>query len=426
MNAVPAPLGPLSGIRVVELASEHAAFAGKLLADLGADVILVEPPGGHHCRRYEPFVDDVRDPERSLWWWHYQTSKRGVVVDLETDDGRSTFRRLAGGADIVLEGEPRLRLSALGIDHDELRTVDPRLVWVSVTPFGRASPRSDEPMTDLTLLAGAGPLNLCGYDDHALPPVRGGGNQGWHTASLWAANASLVAILEREVSGHGQHVDVSMHAALNVTTEGGSYEYLVSGAVLQRQTGRHAHDEPTTPSQHQAADGKYVHIGFTPGTPAQLRAIIDWLDELDLRAEHSETFWLEVGLERGGVHFSELGQDVEATSVFGAVREALELVVSRLPAREFFLRAAERGLSAGVILSPDEVLADPHFIARKFPVAVHHGDGGRVVTYPGAPFKMTATPWRISRAAPRLGEHDADVLGSPAATPEPCTDEVGE
>jgi crotonobetainyl-CoA:carnitine CoA-transferase CaiB-like acyl-CoA transferase len=370
----------------------------------------VEPPGGHHTRGYPPFVDDAPDPEASLWWWHYQTSKRGVVVDLDAADGRAAFRRLVATADVVLEGEPPDRLAALGVDHPELRRDHPRVVWVSVTPFGRTSPRRDEPMTDLTLLAGAGPVGLSGYDDHSLPPVRGGGNQGWHTASLWAANATLVAVLEREASGIGQHVDVSMHAAVNVTTEVGSYEYLVAGAVLQRQTGRHANDEPTTPSQHQAADGKYVHIGFTQGTPPQLHAIIDWLEELGLRDDLAEAFWLDIGLERGGVHFSELGQDVEATAVFGAVRDALELVVARLPAREFFLGAADRGLSVGVVMAADEVLVDPHFVDREFPVAVEHPDLGRSVTYPGAPFKLGATPWRISRPAPRIGEHDAEVL----------------
>lgn len=370
----------------------------------------MEPPGGHHTRGYAPFVDDVADPEGSLWWWHYQTSKRGVVVDLDTSDGRDAFRRLVSTADLVLEGEPPGRLDALGVDHTDLAPAHPRLVWVSVTPFGRTSPRRNEPMTDLTLLAGGGPVDLSGYDDHSLPPVRGGGNQGWHTASLWAANAALVAVLEREVSGLGQHVDVSMHAAVNVTTEVGSYEYLVSGAVVQRQTGRHAHDEPTTPSQHQAADGKYVHIGFTQGTPAQLQAIIDWLDELDLRDGLSESFWLDIGLERGGVHFSELGQDVEATAIFGTVREALELVVARLPAREFFLGAADRGLSVGVVVAADEVLTDPHFVERGFPVTVTHPDLDREVTYPGAPFKMSATPWRIARPAPRVGEHDAELF----------------
>ncbi len=403
--------GPLAGVRVVELASEQAAFAGKLLADLGADVVLVEPPGGHRTRSYEPFVDDVVDRERSLWWWHYQTSKRGVVLDLADASDRDRFVGLVATADAVLEGEPQGRLAALGVDHPVLRANDPRLVWVSVTPFGRDSPRAQEPVTDLTVLAGGGPVYLCGYDDHTLPPVRGGGNQGYQIASVWAANAALVALLERDVSGLGQHVDVSMHAAANVTTEGGSYEYLVSGAVLERQTGRHAHDETTTQAQHQAADGRYVHIGFTQGTVPQLRAVSAWLDELGIRDRHPEAFWLEIGIERGGVHFSELGQDVEATAVFGAVREALELIVACLPAEEFFRGSAVRGLSSGVVRSIDEVLADPHFVAREFSVTVHHEDIGRDVVYPGAPFKMSASPWRLARRAPHVGEHQAEVLG---------------
>lgn len=411
MSAASGVNGPLAGIRVVELASENAAFAGKLLADLGADVVLVEPPGGHLCRTYAPFVEDVPGTERSLWWWHYHTSKRGVVIDLDSIEGRATFAFLAAGADLILEGEPPDRLASLGIDHPELRDVSPHLVWVSVTPFGRLSVRRNEAVTDLTLLAGAGPVYLSGYDDHSLPPVRGGGNQGLHIASMWAVNAALVALIERDQSGLGQHVDVSMHAAANVTTEGGTYEYLVAHSVLERQTGRHASDQPTTPAQHRAADGRYVYIGFTAGSVAQLRAILDWLDELGIRDEHPEAFWLEVGIERGGLHFSELGQDVEATAAFGSIRRALELIVSRLPAQEFFRGAAERGLSSGIVASIDEVLVDPHFVEREFAVTILDSETGTRVTYPGAPFLMKASPWRIRHRAPRLGEHDAEVLG---------------
>jgi crotonobetainyl-CoA:carnitine CoA-transferase CaiB-like acyl-CoA transferase len=411
LSATSGLTGPLSGIKVVELASENAAFVGKLLADLGANVVLVEPPGGHQCRRYEPFVDDVPDSERSLWWWHYHTSKQGIVLDLDSAVGRAMFCSLADGADVILEGEPPDRLGSLGIDHHDVRGVSPHLVWVSVTPFGRVSVRRNEPVTDLTLLAGAGPVYHCGYDDHSLPPVRGGGNQGLQIAAIWAANAALVALIERDQSGLGQHVDVSMHAAANVTTEGGTYEYLVAGTVLERQTGRHASDQPTTPAQHRAADGRFVYVGFTAGSVAQLRAILDWLDELGIRDEHPEAFWLEVGIERGGLHFSELGQDVEATAAFGSIRRALELIASRLSAQEFFLGAAERGLSTGIVASIDEVLVDPHFVEREFAVTILDTDTGEKVTYPGAPFKMNASPWRISRRAPRLGEHDAAVLG---------------
>src|SRR5207244_1738135 len=137
---------------------DHAAYAGKLLGDLGADVIVIEPPGGHASRGYEPFTDEVPGPEGSLWWWHYNTSKRSVVLDLDQADGAHTFRRLVESADVVLEGEPPGRLAHLSLDADDLRDALPSLVWVSITAFGRESPRRDEPFTDLTVLAGGGPV----------------------------------------------------------------------------------------------------------------------------------------------------------------------------------------------------------------------------------------------------------------------------
>jgi crotonobetainyl-CoA:carnitine CoA-transferase CaiB-like acyl-CoA transferase len=405
--------GPLVGLRVVELASEHAAFAGKMLADLGAEVVLVEPPGGHPTRHHAPFVDDRPDPEGSLWWWHYHTSKLGVVVDLETADGQRDLRRLVAGADIVLEGEPPDRLAQLGLDHEEARAADPRLIWVSVTAYGRdpALPRRDEPFTDLTILAGGGPVWSCGYDDHSLPPVRGGGNQGWHTGCLWAVMGALTAVLQREVSGRGQHVDVSLHAAANVTTEAGSYEWLVARATVQRQTGRHAAVTQTRFTRAVGADGRDVNTGFPPRNEAEFRAVLGWLEELGLRDEFPDAVLMEMGIERGGVHLSEVGQDPLATEIFGSGRDALLLIASRLPAQDFFVGAQERGLPCAVINSPEEVLADPHFRERGFPVEVDHPEHGRSFTYPGAPFLMPASPWRIRARAPRLGEHTAEVLG---------------
>src|SRR6185312_203419 len=231
-------MSALAGFRVIELANERIAFAGKLLADMGADVILVEPPGGDPARAFPPFLDDSPGPERSLWWWHYHTSKRGVTLNLDRPEDRRRLEALVGGADILLESEPRGRLAALSLDYDDLKAVRPELIFVSMTPFGRSG--SDAPATDLTLLAGGGPAWSCGYDDHALPPVRGGGNQGYHTACHFAAMSALTALFWRLSSGEGQFIDVSMHQAQNVTTEAGSYSWLVARQTVQRQTGRHA------------------------------------------------------------------------------------------------------------------------------------------------------------------------------------------
>ena len=232
--------GALAGVRVIELAHERTSFAGKLLADMGADVIVVEPPGGHATRAYDPFLEDRPGAERSLYWWHYNTSKRGVTARVDTPRGRELVARLAAGADVLLEGEDPGRLASLGIDLAALRVDNERLISVSITPFGPSGPRSDEQATDLTLFASGGPAWSCGYDDHSLPPVRGGGNQALHTGAHYAVISLLVALLAREESGRGQHVDVNLHAAANVSTEAGSYHYLVDQSIVQRQTGRHA------------------------------------------------------------------------------------------------------------------------------------------------------------------------------------------
>ena len=112
-------MSALAGLRVVELAREPIALAGKLFGDMGADVILVEPPGGDPSRDYPPFVDDEPGTDRSLYWWHYHTSKRSVVVDLDNEAGRERFRSLIATTDVLLEAEPRHRLGALGLDYSD-------------------------------------------------------------------------------------------------------------------------------------------------------------------------------------------------------------------------------------------------------------------------------------------------------------------
>ena len=139
----------LSGLRVVELANERIAFAGKLMADMGADLILVEPPGGDPSRDYPPFLDNKPGPNRSLYWWHYHTSKRAMVVDLEDPDGAKTFRKLIATTDVLIEAEPRDRLANLQLDYANLSEIKPDLIHIAVTTHGRNDPRSDLPATDL-------------------------------------------------------------------------------------------------------------------------------------------------------------------------------------------------------------------------------------------------------------------------------------
>lgn len=408
-------MGAMGDWKVIELSSDGSAFAGRLLAELGADVIVVEPPGGSGQRRYGPFLDDEPGPERSLHWWHYNSSKRSVVVDLDDDSpggGRDQFRRLVAGADVLLEAEAPGRLAGLGIDYAELSAAHPGLVHCAVTPFGRSGPRSEEQATDLTVLAAAGPVWSCGYDDHTMPPVRGGGNQGLHTAGVWAAISVLTALLHRAAGGRGQFIDVNMHAASNVTTEMASYGWLAARREVQRQTGRHASPRPTDVTQVLCADGRYLNTGVPPRRPAEFKVLYEWLVELELTEEFPLAVLLEMGGQYEHIGMAEIEEDPMIGEVFGAGRDAVALIAGKLSAHEAFVGFQSRGLPVGAVYAPEDVMTDPHFIARGFPVEVDHDDLGRRFTYPGAAVLLNGSPMQISRRAPHLGEHSAEVLGA--------------
>jgi crotonobetainyl-CoA:carnitine CoA-transferase CaiB-like acyl-CoA transferase len=399
--------GPLDGVRIVELSHEHVAFAGKLLADMGADVTVVEPPGGSAQRTYGPFLDDEPGPERSLWWWHYNTSKRGVVADLVADP--EPVRQLVSGADVLLVGEAPDALAAAGLDWATLSAADRRLVMVSITPFGATSRRAGEPVTDLTLLAEAGPAWSCGYDDHALPPVRGGGNQGFHAACNWAVMSVLVALLSREERGVGQLIDVSMAAASNVTTEMATYGWLMAGAEVQRQTGRHAAPVLTPPTQVRCRDGRYATTGVPPRDPATFQAVLDVLDRRGLRDEFHSSPVLEIGAALDApINFGHALSDPMVAELMTTGRDVVWFLAEHLDAYDFFIETQSIGVATGIIYTPGEAMADPHFVDRGYPVDVEHPELGRSFRYPGAPYRFTATPC-APRRAPLLGEHQADL-----------------
>ena len=422
--------GPLHGIVVVELANPFCAFAGRLLADAGAEVIVVEPPEGAEQRYHGPFVEDapedVPDHELSLAWWAENTSKRSAVIDLETGPGRQFFRQLVTNADVLLEAERPGWLASLGIDYPDLtgRSLDPtgpepdqgpgpppvnaELIHASITPFGRDESGGGDDMTDLTILARGGPMWSCGYDDHSLPPVRGRGDQGIRMASHFAVLSILTSLLARSRHG-GQFIDVSMVASANVTTEFASYSWLAARQTVERQTGRHATAAPTESTQVRCADGRYLNTGVPPRTPQEFAALADWLDELGLTDEFAMAPLLGMGSEYQKLTLQMIAEDPLAGEVFGAGREAMAFIASRLPAHQAFVGFQQRGIASGVIWSPDETMADPHFVERGFPTEVDQPQLGRTVTYPGPAIRFTASPMRIHGPAPGLGEHTDEI-----------------
>ncbi len=398
--------GPLSGIRVVEVAHEFSAFAGRLLADAGAEVILVEPPGGAEQRAHAPFADHEPGPERSLSFWAENTSKYSVIADLDQAEGATFFRQLVASADVLLEAEPPGRLDALGLDYGDLVIDHPDIIHVSITPFGRTG--GTDPVTDLTILARGGPMWSSGYDDHELPPVRGRGNQGIRMAAHFAVMSTMTALLARRRHG-GQFIDVSMNAAANVTTEFASYGWLAAQQTVQRQTGRHATPSPSEPTQVRCADGRFLNTGVPPRRPAEFESLLGWIRELGLEDDFELSALVEMGAGYEYLSLQLIAEDPLVGEIFQSGREAMHFIASKLSAHETFVGFQKRGIACGVVWSPDEVMSDPHFVERGFPTPVYQPQIDRTVLYPGAPIRFTASPMRIAHPAPTLGSDTARI-----------------
>jgi crotonobetainyl-CoA:carnitine CoA-transferase CaiB-like acyl-CoA transferase len=397
--------GALSGYRVIELCGPEGEWCGKLFADMGADVIKVEPPSGSPSRAIGPFAGDEPHPDRSLFFWHYNTSKRAVTLDVDREEGRHLLERLLADADVFLETLPPGRATALGLDYASLAAANPRLVHVALTPFGQTGPYVEAryQTTDLVTMALGGPMQSCGYDleDGDLPPVRPGPYHSFHTGSHYAFIAALAALWEREESGRGQFIDVSAQAALAVTVEFASTHWEYDRAVLRRQTGRHAGRTQTARTQHLCADGKYVNLGL----PYQQDA---W-DKL-------AAYLRERGLAEG-LPLDELSDPQKRFQMGSAVLDVLQVLTANTTSEELFHLGQKMGLTWGAVRQPEDWLDDPHAQARGFFVEVGHPETGRSVTYPGGPYRFMASPWRISRRAPLLGEDNAEVYGALGVSP---------
>ncbi len=393
----------LEDVRVLEIGGEMGAWCGKLLADMGAEVTKIEPPAGDPTRAYEPFYQNQPGSNSSLFFWHYNTSKYGVTLDIEQDSGRRIFRKLAASADVIVDSAPPGYLASCGIGYSDLiADAAPSLVMASVTPFGQDGPYRDHASVDLTALAFGGPVWSCGYDDHSVPPVRGGGNQAYHTVGHYAAIGILTALVHRQFTGAGQYIDVNMHAALNITTEAATYSWLVAGDTVQRQTGRHASVIPTPQAQALCKDGRYVNVGIGARTEEQWFHLLAWMEEEGLVDNLGEylSYPSREAMRRG---------DPDAMAQQERVSDTLRRMAAKTNSYDLFTRAQELGFQWGIINSPEEVLDDPHFKARGFPVEVEHPELGEAFTYPGAPYRFTKSPWRVSSRAPLLGEHNERV-----------------
>ncbi|MBI2765869.1 MAG: CoA transferase [Chloroflexi bacterium] len=398
----------LSPYRVLDLTDERGQLCGQLLADLGAEVILVEPPGGSTSRRQGPFLDDDPDANKSLWFWSYNRGKRSVVADIGTDEGRETIRRLAATSDFVIESFAPGYLAGIGLGYEDLSRLNPRVVLVSISPFGQTGPHSGWAASDLTVVASSGVLQMTGDEDR--PPVRVVLPQAFLHASAEAAAGALLAHAARERDGVGQHVDVSAQTAMMMATQSFVLASAWHESGIERLAGGLKLGPITLKLVQPAKDG-FVSVTFLFGNALGpfSRRLMEVMCERGFVDEATrDKDWLAYTtmLLSGEEPLSELMRCIDAIGRFTAAYTKQELLDLSF----------ERRLLIVPVSTVEDVVHSPQLEAREYWTAVEHPEAGRSFPYPGPFAKFSATPLKYGRRAPRIGE-DQELLAAPAPSP---------
>ena len=378
----------LHGRRVLDLAGASGAYCGKLLAEMGADVVKIEPPGGDPARRAPPCWRDADGAETSFAFLYANTSKRCVTLDLERSAGRELLLRLAARADLVIETFPPGHLAARGLGYGALRAANPRIVVTSITGFGQTGPHRDYRSSDLVAGALGGALYVTGDADD--PPVALAGAQSHVTASSFAAVSSLIALLHAGRTGEGQHVDVSVQEAVaSMTHICGAGKFLDDGIVPKRRgTGLFA----SVPSGAYPCKDGLVYLMVN--RPLHWKALAEWIHEVTGNEEVLDPVFEGPSSRR-----------IE-------YRELIDIFVSdltqQLTVAEVYHEGQRRHIALTPVSTAAKVAADPQLAARGYFVPVTH-PGGAALPYPGAPYRHERTPWALRGPAARPGEHNEAV-----------------
>ncbi len=391
---------PLHGVRVLDLADASAFLAGRALADLGADVVKVEPPEGDASRAEPPFADDVPGPDRSLVWLAGNVNKRGITCRLDSEGGRALFLRLVEQADVVIESFPVGYLDGLGLGFASLSAANPSIVLTSVTAFGQTGPFSDREASDLEITASSGSLWLAG--DRDRPPVRNSMPQSPGWTGMSAASGTLMALLVREMTGRGQHVDVSKQASMVPAISHApafwdllGEEQMRSGAYLTGRSVTGADFRNIWPCR----DG-YVTFALYGGPAGRqtTKALVAWMEE------------------RGGapdvlkaINWDEFDVATVEPATARAVETAIEPFFADLTKAEFFAEVVKRNMLGYPVATVADIAADEQLQARAFWQEVRAPWGADSVRMPGSFALFDGARPELRRSAPLLGEHNVEV-----------------
>jgi benzylsuccinate CoA-transferase BbsE subunit len=375
---------PLAGVRVLDVAGEPLASAGRILADLGADVVLVEPPGGSPARRVPPLLRTASGEEVSPHFAYTAAGKRSIILDVDSPSGYELLCRLVGGVDVVLVSDLPETLRLRKLDYLSLRSINDRIILTSLTPFGTIGPQRRWRGSDLVAWASSGALASIGDADRG--PVAPGGRLAYAAGSLNAVAGTVLALQARERTGRGQMVDISLQeAVLSVTMENGPLYTLEGGSQA-----RVGHRRGPAQGRFTAKDGFVEVDAYMPG---QWDAMAQWIkEELGIEEATMETFR---GSRSSRIPFQEM------------LNAWVDQLTARYLKQEFFVEAQRRLIPSGPVNEPSDLLTDPQLEAV---------DGWVQSDYPGlGPLRQPRAPLRFGSEplqtgpVPRLGQHDNEV-----------------
>jgi len=380
----------LSGVKIIDLTWHIAGpYCTKLLADYGADVIKVERPGkGDPARIMGPFFKDDPHPEKSGVFLHLNTNKMGITLNLKTATGKKILKELVKDADILVESFRPHIMPDLGLDYETLKKVNPRLVMVSISSFGQTGPYREFKATEIVEYAMGGEMYSTGIADRE--PLKLGGNVVQYQAGTVAAVATMGALFAADNQGSGQHVDVSI-----METQAGSADrriiylmgYICAGVITTRwPPPREAVRMLIMPQGvYPCRDGFVNTLSLPQWWPRYIEAL--GMPELKDDPRFQNIFSTEAGMEFDAIWYSWLA-DHDKHELF-----------------DIFLKSK---IASAPVNSPEDLLNNVQLKAREYFVEIDHPMTGKV-TYPGAPFKLSESPWKIRYPAPLLGQHNEEI-----------------